>query len=125
MGNVTVNSKLFLGEEGIINGNITAVLIIIQGKVEGNIDCETKVVICNSAVIHGNIIAETIDIHEGSVINGSVIKRSGTTSDKKIIIREISKAASYKMTETKKDIIAVKEINKVEEQAKVSIDGWF
>ncbi len=124
-GNVTVNSKLIVGEEAMINGNISALQIIVQGTVEGNIDCETKVVICNSAIVHGDILAETIDIKEGSVINGSVSKRSGKASGEKFIIREISKELSHKKIESKKSSIAVKERKTVEKDALVSNEGWF
>ena len=124
-GNVTVNSKLIVGEEAMINGNISAVQIIVQGTVEGNIDCETKLVICNSAIINGDIIAETIDIKEGSVINGSVSKRGGKVSEEKFIIRVISTEINHKKIESKKSGIAVRDRKTVEENALVSNEGWF
>ncbi len=122
-GNINVNSKLFIGEDATIFGNISALQIIVQGKVDGNIDCKTKVVICNSAVVNGDILAETIDIKEGSVINGSVIKRTGKNLDAKLILRKISKENTK--VESRNPVISIKERKATMHDVQSTNDGWF
>lgn len=73
-GNIQVDAKLIIGEESVINGDITALNLIVYGRVEGNIECKNKAVICNNAVIKGGIIATTLEIEEGAVIEGSMTK---------------------------------------------------
>ena len=124
-GNVNVNSKLFIGEEATIIGNISAIHIIVQGKVEGNIDCKTKVVICNSAIVNGDILAETIDIKEGSVITGSVKKRCGNTSDAKTFLDKISIDISKKNDESKKPVLSLKEEKVAIQDVHATLEGWF
>ena len=123
-GNISVDSKLFIGETACVNGNISAVHIIIQGRVEGDIDCKNKVVICNSAIINGNILAKTIDIKEGSVINGSVIKRGEQTADQKFILRDISANISPKKVSYKTVISSGKDKVIVTDDL-LSVEGWF
>ncbi len=74
-GNVNFGIKdgLFvLNEGGQVEGNITGPRAIIVGEVFGNIVVDGKLIILPKAKIHGDIAAGTLQIIEGSTINGRI-----------------------------------------------------
>lgn len=74
-GNVKfgITDGLFvLNEQGVVEGNIQGPRAIIVGEVFGNIVVEGKLIILPKARIHGDIAAGTLQIMEGSSINGRI-----------------------------------------------------
>ncbi len=63
---------LVLNENGHVEGNITGPRAIIVGEVYGNIIVAGKLIILPRARIHGDIAAGTLQIMEGSTINGRI-----------------------------------------------------
>lgn len=63
---------LVLNESGQVEGNIAGPRAIIVGEVFGNIIVEGKLIILPKARIHGDIAAGTLQIMEGSTINGRI-----------------------------------------------------
>lgn len=125
-GNINVESKLVIGEEAIINGDITAVHLIVYGRVEGNIECKTKAVICNNAVIKGGIIATTLEIEEGAVIEGSMTKNRYKPLDEKPRIHGMEKTPQAKKTAAPVNSTPPAiEVRKSISSEPPSTDGWF
>lgn len=69
IGNVNVDSGVILGENGIIEGNITSKSVIIYGTVNGNIKT-TQLEIKRTGVINGEITTDTLEIELGAKYNG-------------------------------------------------------
>ena len=74
-GNINFGLKdglLVLNESGQVEGNIRGPRAIVVGEVFGNIVVEGKLIILPKARIHGDIAAGTLQIMEGSTINGRI-----------------------------------------------------
>ena len=69
IGNVNVDSGVILGENGIIEGNITSQSVIIYGTVNGNIKT-TQLEIKKTGLINGEITTDTLEIELGAKYNG-------------------------------------------------------
>lgn len=71
IGNVNVESGVILGENGIIEGNITSRSVIIYGTVNGNIKT-TQLEIKKTGQIYGEISTDTLEIELGAKYNGQL-----------------------------------------------------
>ena len=71
IGNVHVESGVILGENGIIEGNITSQSVIIYGTVHGNIKT-TQLEIKRTGIINGEILTDTLEIELGAKYNGTL-----------------------------------------------------
>ena len=71
IGNVNVDSGVILGENGIIEGNITSESVIIYGTVNGNIKT-TQLEIKRTGVINGEIATDSLEIELGAKYNGTL-----------------------------------------------------
>jgi cytoskeletal protein CcmA (bactofilin family) len=69
-GDVTVNAKLIIERQGIINGEIRVKDIIVKGKVNGNIHCTGKIITLKDALVSGNIYAAEAVIDKFSIVKG-------------------------------------------------------
>jgi cytoskeletal protein CcmA (bactofilin family) len=71
-----------VGPEGEIKADITARLITVEGRVEGNLGAQEQVILRGSAVVEGNITAPRVVLEDGARFRGGVdmgdtLKRSG------------------------------------------------
>lgn len=71
IGNVNVEGGVILGENGIIDGNISSLSVIIFGTVNGNINA-TQLEIKKSGLIYGDISADSLEIELGAKYNGKL-----------------------------------------------------
>lgn len=69
-GCITSEGSVKIGLGTVIIGDITATAGVIAGAVKGDVDISGPVTIDSSAVIKGNIKAESIQINNGAVIDG-------------------------------------------------------
>jgi cytoskeletal protein CcmA (bactofilin family) len=65
-GNLTV------GPNGQVRANVDAKGIIVQGKLEGNLQASDRVELRKSAVVTGDIATRRISIEEGAYLQGKV-----------------------------------------------------
>jgi|GEM_PF-1029837 len=72
-GSITMQTKdtLTIGEYGEVLGSIQCFSLVIQGRVEGKISCQGLVYCAPSAVVLGDIIAPTIHICPGSILDAN------------------------------------------------------
>jgi cytoskeletal protein CcmA (bactofilin family) len=71
-GNITAE-YVIIGEQAFIKGNITANVITIGGKVEGNLIAEELIEITSKAYACGDIVTGKLSIIEGGTFNGRVL----------------------------------------------------
>jgi len=70
-GDANVDSSLVIGQEGKVNGNITASFILVAGTIEGNVNATEQLHVTKSAVINGDILCGSIIIDDGAMLNGN------------------------------------------------------
>lgn len=91
-GFIKTNSNIYIKSTSIINADIKAKNVFIEGIVNGNIDCEEFVEVLSSAKLVGDVSTSVINIEKGAFFNGKCsIKEtkevnvvSGISSEKNI-----------------------------------------
>jgi cytoskeletal protein CcmA (bactofilin family) len=63
---------LIIGSSGVVNADIDARNLIIEGVVEGNIVGSESVVIQETADVRGNIYTARISISDGAQFSGTI-----------------------------------------------------
>ena len=76
-GNINGKASLIIGEKGIVSGEVTAMEVVVHGKVEGNVHSD-KLVIKSGGVINGDVSSKSLIIEDGGVYNGKCIMESDT-----------------------------------------------
>ena len=71
-GSLTHSSKLTIGPEGVINANVKADFIAVEGSVTGDLVATSSVVVTESSKIDGNIYSPTVTLREGAKFNGKI-----------------------------------------------------
>ena len=64
--------RLTIGPNGRVKANVTARVVVVQGKLEGNIQASDRVDLKQSAVVMGDIATHRISIDEGAYFKGSL-----------------------------------------------------
>jgi cytoskeletal protein CcmA (bactofilin family) len=65
-------NRLTIGPNARVKANINACAVVVQGKLEGNIQATDRVDLKQSAVVMGDIATQRISIDEGAYFKGSV-----------------------------------------------------
>ena len=69
-GEIQTDGVLNLGDSAIINGNINAQIVVVRGKVNGNINAKEKIEIKTKAELFGDIKAAKLVVEEGVTFVG-------------------------------------------------------
>ena len=80
-GDVSCNGKIVIGPKGCVTGNIKAINAEILGEVEGSVQVSAKLSLKATAVIKGDIYAQSLEIEPNAQFNG-VCKMSGNSPRK-------------------------------------------
>ncbi len=80
-GDILEGSKLFIGKNAVIKGNIHVSSLVLEGEIHGNILADDRVVVSSSGKVFGSIQAPAATIDEKSVLVGNcrVNKSNGST----------------------------------------------
>jgi cytoskeletal protein CcmA (bactofilin family) len=80
-GNVSVNGSLIIGQEGKINGAVSATNLFLAGEINGNVTASTgKVEISDTGKLIGDLSAKTLVIDENAVFQGQCQMTAEKTS---------------------------------------------
>jgi cytoskeletal protein CcmA (bactofilin family) len=72
-GSIALKShSLTVGPNGQVKASIDAKGVVVQGKLEGNIQAADRVELRKSAVVAGDIATQRISIEEGAFLKGKV-----------------------------------------------------
>lgn len=63
---------LSIGEGGVLNANVHAKNVVINGKLTGDLLADELIKICNTATVKGNLIAPRIQLDDGGKFRGSM-----------------------------------------------------
>ncbi len=80
-GNVTCSSKVVIGPDGTINGNLMCAGADVEGKIEGQLKVEGLLSLRSSAKIMGEITTSRIQIEEGAQFTGECKMSNRPTSN--------------------------------------------
>jgi cytoskeletal protein CcmA (bactofilin family) len=69
-GAVRLNGDILIGSAGIVEAEIEAENVVIQGRVTGNVTARQQLEIQPSGKLIGDCTARSIDIKEGAVFEG-------------------------------------------------------
>src|ERR1700691_4648499 len=65
-------NSLTVGPNGSVKATVDAKVIVVQGKLEGNVQASDRVDLRKSAVVTGDIATQRISIEEGAYLKGKV-----------------------------------------------------
>ena len=71
-GEVHANGTLYLGEQAVLTGKITAQAVISKGHITGDITTQDKVQLLSPAVLDGSIMTPSLFMEEGVIFNGTI-----------------------------------------------------
>ena len=72
-GDIECGSKLVVGINGKITGNVKAKNVIVKGRIEGDIEVQGHLHLFPTASISGNIQAQFFSMEEGAGFTGSSV----------------------------------------------------
>jgi cytoskeletal protein CcmA (bactofilin family) len=75
-GNITSNSKIFIGKTGLIEGKIQCSSIDIEGEAKADITANELLSLKASAVLTGNIRVSKVSIEPGANFVGNCVMQN-------------------------------------------------
>ncbi len=105
-GNVTISGALIVGQEGKINGTISAMNVYIAGEVNGNISApQGKIEISDTGRVIGDLTCKGIIIDENAVFSGQCdmtgVERNSAAVAKERAAADKDAASEEKLAEEK------------------------
>src|SRR5687768_4159036 len=70
LGSIHHTQRIIVGTQGVVNGNILARVVVVDGVVDGDLYGKESVVIHETGRVNGNIYAPRVGISDGAVFNG-------------------------------------------------------
>ena len=80
VGAVKSSSKVVVGEEGVVEGDINALQADVTGKIYGNINIKDLLTLRGQASIHGDVNAGKISMEPSVSFNGTCTMQSSTSN---------------------------------------------
>ncbi len=68
-GNIQCDARIIIGESGSVEGSITCVSAIIQGRLDGNLNVSEILEVNSTAIILGEISTGKLIVENGAVFN--------------------------------------------------------
>ena len=87
-------NRLTIGPDGRLKANVTARAVLVQGKLEGNMQASERVDLKQSAVVVGDIVTQRISIEHGACIKGRIEVHGGEPSKDRSASAAVSSATS-------------------------------
>lgn len=71
-GEIRSQGSVFIGVKSKVNGNISALRVIVQGEINGDVDVVESIEIMRTGKIIGDIYGKKLIIDEGATFKGDV-----------------------------------------------------
>jgi cytoskeletal protein CcmA (bactofilin family) len=81
-GSVESKGAVFIGESGVVRGDVKGGDVVIAGQVTGNVSCTGHLEIVATGKIEGDLDAQSVRIETGGVFRGTS-HMAGKSSEKK------------------------------------------
>ncbi len=72
-GNITATGTAMLDAESEVEGDVTAESLILNGKIQGDVQVSKRLSLEGSAMICGRVAAERLSVDEGAIIQGEIL----------------------------------------------------
>ena len=69
-GSIKITGDIYVGPTGVVEANVEADNVVIQGQISGNVTARKQLQIQASGELMGDCTAQTIDIREGALFEG-------------------------------------------------------
>lgn len=69
-GKIKLKGDVLVGMSGVIEAEVEATNVIVQGKIMGNVQAQQKLELHSTGKLIGDVSARSIDIKEGAVFEG-------------------------------------------------------
>jgi|SRR3954471_19475951 cytoskeletal protein CcmA (bactofilin family) len=70
-GSVASKAAVYIGESGVVRGDVTGTDVVIAGHVSGNVTCTGHLEIVATGKIEGDLDAKSVRIETGGVFRGT------------------------------------------------------
>jgi cytoskeletal protein CcmA (bactofilin family) len=80
-GKIESKSLVSIGKNGVVNGEIIAKKLVVNGKFIGKAECE-YIEILKQGILNGNIIVTNLIIEEGATFEGNCKKKDKIKNEK-------------------------------------------
>lgn len=100
-GDITSEGVVVIANEGIVNGNITAVDVKISGTVKGNLIISGKTELVSNGKLVGDIKTGSLSIDETAIFQGNCKMNSVTEEEAAPAVTTTSDEADFIDTEEK------------------------
>jgi cytoskeletal protein CcmA (bactofilin family) len=84
-GSIKITGNIFVGQTGLVEAEVEADNIVIQGKINGNVVARQQLEIQSLGELIGDCSAHSIDIKEGAIFEGrsNMIRAAGGSHESK------------------------------------------
>lgn len=101
-GTLDCSSKVIIGPTGVVEGEITCVNAVIEGRFDGNLVVKETLSLKETAIINGDASYDKLIVQQGAVINAAIKRNNpsgnnGTTNNLKVS-KDIVKKTNGKVT---------------------------
>ena len=78
-GNIKCESKVIIGQTGMLEGDVECHSIEIRGKVKANVTAKDLIALSATAILAGNIVSAKLSIEPGANFVGNCKIQNGNT----------------------------------------------
>lgn len=89
VGNISTSSKVVVGENGIIKGNLVCLEADIEGVLDGKIDVEGLLTLRSKCKVTGDIQTGKLSVEEGAVFLGKCNMGKTAGNSKSVDVRKM------------------------------------
>lgn len=116
-GIIKTSKDVYIKKSSIINADIKANNVFVEGVVNGNVDCLGSIEIYSSAKVKGNVSTGVINIEKGALFNGKCSIKEDKNS--KELDEDLKKDEYIALTtDIKKDDLTIKEVKQSRKKKK-------
>lgn len=90
-GEINTDDTLIVGENGVLEADITAGTVICRGKIKGTIKATKRIEIHANSEVTGNISAPSLLVETGAIFDGSCDMTGGDSKIIKLVKNEPEK----------------------------------
>lgn len=118
-GDVSVDGKLIILKNAVVNGNVDANELEVLGSVTGDITCAGRMILQNACFVKGNISTVQIQIEKDAVVEGIITKPGDKSAEEiaGVTIEEPVETAAGPVLPAEEPVV-----NKVEVE---EVESWF
>ncbi|HMS82908.1 MAG TPA: polymer-forming cytoskeletal protein [Nitrospira sp.] len=71
-GEIHTDGGLLVGPEAVIRAKVTAGAVVCHGRITGDIEATSQIMLCAPAVVDGSLTTPVLSMEEGVVFNGTL-----------------------------------------------------